>query len=176
MVLSYRALWSYICYTLYFIARIHPTLSASVSLPSPSTLALHLLASCSRFLLSARRGCMQNARDARFSESVQSKRYYAVGVLALLPTWPRLFRLGHTRPPFHAFSPFFSLSFHCRRATVPLVFLFLPFSTARPFHPLLSSPRPAIPASRRRNIFPEHYFYRSAAVRTCARSAILSAN
>lgn len=68
--------------------------------------------------------------------------------------------------PFHAFSPFLSLS--------------LPFPPPSPSRDHLRPPPVTLSFSparlRRRNIFPGHYFYRLTAVRTCARSAILSAN
>lgn len=111
-----------VLYTLYFI--FYSVYTFSLSLRSQthlSSLFLRLLRPsrllrCSyvprpRFLLAARRrqrrrrGCMQNAHAARFSE----RRYYAVGVLALVPTSPLSTRTHSLSTP-RFFSIFLCLS------------------------------------------------------------------
>lgn len=156
----------YIRYTLCFIAYTSPLPPARTSPPT-------VLTPCPRFLFAARRGCMQNARAARFSESAD-----------IMPlAYSLCFRPGLASfdsdilgSPFHAFSPFFSHSLPSRLPAI--TFVSLSPSLARsllptPFFLFLPPPPPRF---RRRNIFPEHYFYRSTAVRTCVRSAMLSAN
>lgn len=135
-----------VLYTLYFI------FYSAYTHPLPC-FPLSLRSPASAFPL--RRGCMQNAL-ARFFERAQ-----------ILCRWRTPGFRQHS--PFYAFSPFFSLSL-------------LPISSRDRLRLSLSLPPPLFlshsfpPSCRRRNIFPEHYFYRPTGVRTCARSAILSAN
>ena len=95
---------------------------------------------------------------------LRERRYYAVGVLALLPTWPRLasprlFRDSDTLgSPFHAFPPFFSLSLLSRLHAI--TFLPLPLSRARSLlpHPFLSFFLPLPPLQPPRAFVGETFF------------------
>lgn len=148
MALPYRALWSYIRYTLYFIAY------TRLSFPPPSPLSLSPsaffthAAPTARFLLAARRAvaCRRRTPSADIMPPAYSLRFR-----------PRLLRLGRTLalPLLRLFSIFLS-------SPPPALcsLSFLPrYRAVRGRFSLVSAARPP-PTRRRRNIFPEHYFYR----------------
>lgn len=128
MVLPYQALWSY---TLYFIFYSVYTL---LSPPPPlSPFAFYVRASPPSFVLAFSPRCATRLHAERFSARFSESAYYAVGVPALLPTWPRLSRtpLALRSMLFHHFSPFPPVPGVPRFCQPSFLLLFLPFFLCR---------------------------------------------